>query len=176
MERLQMTDISDAVALAKKLCSKNEYEQALSICEKALSENAASNVFILRERAHIYTIIGDHICALDDWMRIIEDGNPNSADFYQAGESALFASAYDEAERAFKFLIEKESQDDFWFSSSAKFLLSYTKMMKQSYDEAISLLEEAIEMDSELSISVPDVGMVTAAQLLKEIERRKLGR
>ncbi|MDP2226880.1 MAG: hypothetical protein Q8J78_05340 [Moraxellaceae bacterium] len=155
----------------KKLSSSGLYSEALSLCANLLRDE--NNIAVLRERAHIYTIMLRHELAATDWEAIINSDAYNPSDLYLGSESAIACDQYVLAKKWLITLIESDSRTENWFSSAARFYLAYTNMMEKEFWEAETWLSEACKIDANISLPIPGVGLVTAESLGNEIKSRK---
>jgi len=145
--------------------------EALSLCENLLRDE--TDIAVLRERAHIYTIMLNHDLATIDWKTIIGTDAYNASDLYLGSESAIACDQYALAKKWLITLIESDAPTENWFSSAAKFYLAYAHMMEKEWAEAETWLSEACKTEASLSLPIPGVGWATAESLRKEIKRRK---
>lgn len=157
------------------LGKQKRYEEALAECEKLLQETPEKKVDILRARAHVFARSGDYQHAVADRIAILEMGEATIRDYYRAADNAIFAGQFALAAGWFREVLRiGEEQNEEWFKSASYFLLAYAQMELGQYPEALTSLNAAIAIESDVSMPLPCMcGMCSPQQLGEEIRRRQ---
>jgi tetratricopeptide (TPR) repeat protein len=171
---VQSSDNIDRKLLrVKRLVNQALYEEALADCGKLLSSDPEHKDKILRVRAHAFAGSGDDKNAVRDHELVINGGSPELRDYYLGAFRAISAEQLDKAVIWSEELLKLgREQKKIWFESATLFYLSYAHMKLGDYDRAIQYLDEAIRVESDIAMPVPE-GMCHHTHLREEIDRRK---
>jgi tetratricopeptide (TPR) repeat protein len=158
----------------KQLIEQRDYEQALTACEKALSETPEQKIDVLRLRAEAFAIIGDYEKAIADYETIIAQAPGAIRDYYLAAFNCLSLNRFERARELYEVVLRLgREQNELWFESPSNFYLSYVQMELEDYDKALIFLGAAAQTETDLALPIPDIGMCSEQQLRQEIQRRK---
>lgn len=162
----------------KTLVEQKKYDEALASCENILQEMPEKKADILRVRASIFSRSGNYERALQDREELLEMSECGISDYYLAADNALSAQKYAKACSWLNNVLKLgEEQKDTWFNSGAYFLLAYAKMELGQYIPAITDLDRAVSIESDVGMPLPGMcGICSHQQLREEILRRGNGR
>jgi tetratricopeptide (TPR) repeat protein len=157
----------------KRLVYQHSFEEALAECNNLLSRDPEHKDEILRERAHAFAMSGDYESAVRDHELVINGASPEMRDYYLGAFRAIFADEIEKSVGWFEELLRLGvEQKEVWFESATLFYLSYAHMKLDDYDKATQYLDEAIRIEADIAMPIPE-GMCTNSQLREEIERRR---
>lgn len=156
------------------LIKQRRYEDAFIECDKLLEEVPEQKYDILRTRAYAFARSGNYSMALKDHESLLEGGEARAGDFYQAAFDALYAGELVTAIKWFReVLLLGERDKEAYFKSATYFYLSYAEMKLGNFASAREYLNEAVTVEADVGMPLPEVGMWDHQQLLKEIQRRE---
>ncbi len=156
------------------LIQQKRYDEALSKCEELLEIEADRKSDILRQRSKIYALIDNYELAIIDYETIFSTGEGKIADYYLAAYWGLHSESFTESLEGFLIVLKMgDEQNETWFKSASFFYIAYIQMELEHFDEADLYLEKAANVESNVAMPIPDVGMCNAMQLREEILRRK---
>lgn len=152
---------------------KRQYDDAIAACNALLEESREKKIDVLRVRAYAYARAGEYQHALEDYDRIFEDEGVEIKDFYLAGFDAIYAAQFEKALDCFLEVLRlSKEQKENWFLSATLFYLSYVQMQLNEYGKAVEYLNEAVLVEADVAMPVPEGGFCNGEQLREEIERR----
>lgn len=158
----------------KRLVYQDSFEEALAECNNLLSSDPEHKDEILRERAHAFAMSGDDESAVRDHELVINGASPEMRDYYLGAFRAISAKDLKRSAAWFKELLRLgREQKEAWLDSATPFYLAYIYMEFEEFDKAVEYLDEAIRIQPDGEMPIPDVGMCTNAQLREEIDRRR---
>jgi len=159
----------------KKDISNKWYDIALNKCDSMLRNFPESKPDILRIRAHAYSMMGEYELALKDRESVLNiPGNCTIKDYYSAADTALKTGNFHQAVNWFHEVLHLGDElNNHWFDSASYFLLSYTYMELKEYDMAIENLNNAVTIEENCTMPIPEQGMCDHNKLREEILRRR---
>lgn len=161
------------IASIKRLAEQRRYNEALEACENFLNHFPERKAEVLRIRAYVFSLQGEFSRALNDREAVFAAGEGTIRDYYLGADDALSAREFDQAvEWLNEVLRLGKEQNEHWFDSAACFFLSDAYMELGQHTEAISSLDRAVAIESDIAMPIPHIGMCTAEQLRAEIKRR----
>ena len=156
----------------KNIAKQGEFEKALEECENHLSNGLTEKVEVMRARSHVYTLMRNYEKALSDREAVLELEDCAIRDYYLAADCAIINESYD---KAYVWLMDvlrlSDEEGEDWFLSAANFLLAYVQMKLGNYPDAIKFLDEAVLIEADCSMHIPEYGMCSSSLLRSEIEK-----
>lgn len=157
----------------KRLVNQKSYGEALAECGKLLSSDPEHKNEILRVRAYAFAMSGDYESAVADYEAVINGDSPSLRNYYLGAFDALSLKDFEKAVAWFEKLLRLgREQKKTGFEAATLFYLSYAYTRLDEYEKAIRYLDEAIGVESDIAMPVPE-GMCHHTHLREEIERRK---
>jgi tetratricopeptide (TPR) repeat protein len=157
----------------KTLAEKDRFDEAIAKCEEILRGHCESKADVLRVRAYVYSLWGHYDKAIQDRESILRMGQGILRDYYLAGDNALTLGNFVQASVWLEEVLRLgQEQSENWFESAACFLLAFAKMELGDYEEAISNLDRAVDVDANCAMPLPGLGTWDHNRLRNEIRRR----
>ncbi len=151
-------------------CAENEeYDDALKLCNEIISGdmNQAEGY---RERAAVYSLMGEYQSAVKDLISIFKLGSEEPADYYELGNIRFKQGCLDETIEALTNCIDlSEKYDFFYYKTACYFLRAEANLRLNKFKEA---LEDCQNLDEDYKYYIPSSGMKTRSKI---IEQAKFG-
>ena len=161
------------LAQIRGLIEGRQYDEALRECDILLGETSETNLDVLRVRSYGLARSGNFYRSVEDHRTICASNEATMKDYYKAGFDALYAGEFATAIEWFQEVLRLgDEQNDEYFKSASLFYLSYAFMEVSNYKDSIHFLNQAVEIESDVAMPIPIVGMCHNSNLRDEIERR----